>query len=171
LEQILLMLMGGVDLTSPEMDRATTDFNPMALAYMLLDFGMPIPVIMYVIDAISQLYETIRASGVQILIFLAALQAIPGSLYEVAEIEGATAYESFWKITFPMVSPLILTNVVYTIVDTYQRSEIADFIYDIAFTNFNFGLSSAMSVLSSTVVCLVLLLAGYGISKYVYYQT
>jgi ABC-type sugar transport system permease subunit len=171
LEQILFMMMGGMDLTSPEMERATTDFNPMAIAFMLLDFGMPIPVINYVIDAISQLYETIRASGVQILIFLAALQAIPGSLYEVAQIEGATAYESFWKITFPMVSPLILTNVVYTIVDTYQRSDIAQFVYDTAFVNINFGLSSAMSVVSSIVVCLVLLGAGFGISKYVFYQT
>jgi len=171
LAQVLLMMMGGVSLTSPEFERAQSDFNPMALAYLLVNFGMPIPIIEYIIEAIAQLYETIRASGVQILIFLAALQAIPGSLYEVAQIEGATGYESFWKITFPMVSPLILTNVVYTIIDTYQQSTVAEYIYNMAFTNLNFGLSSAMSVVSSSVVSLVLLLVGYGISKYVFYQT
>ena len=57
------------------------------------------------------------SSGVQILIFLAGLQGISPSLYEASSIEGATGWENFWKITLPMISPVVLVNSVYTVVD------------------------------------------------------
>jgi ABC-type sugar transport system permease subunit len=142
----------------------------MSVAFLLLDFGMPPQFIEYILAAIGNLYGVIRSSGVQILIFLAALQAIPGSLYEVAQIEGATAYESFWKITIPMVSPLTLTNVVYTIVDAFAQSTIVQLAYTTAFTNVNFGLSSAMSLTSAAVALLFLAVVSFAISRYVYYQ-
>lgn len=171
LEQVMSMMMGGVSSISPEMAQSQSGFNAMSVAFLLMDFGMPPQIISYIVTAIGQLYQIIRASGVQILIFLAALQSISSSLYEVAQIEGATAYETFWKITFPMVSPLILTNVVYTIVDTFSQSLVLTIAYNTAFTNNNFGLSSAMSIISSLVACLVLLLVSLGVSRYVYYQT
>jgi ABC-type sugar transport system permease subunit len=124
------------------------------------------------------LHSTIRASGVQILIFLAALQAIPPSMYEVSQIEGATGYEAFWKITIPMVSPLILTNVVYTIVDTFVQSEVVQSARETAFSQvylvegirgFDFGRGSAMALTSSLLACLVLMIVGWAISKYVFY--
>ena len=59
----------------------------------------------YVINAIEVVPLIIRASGVQILIFLAGLQSVPRSLYEAAHVEGATPWEDFWVITFPIVSP------------------------------------------------------------------
>jgi ABC-type sugar transport system permease subunit len=88
----------------------------------------------------------------------------------VAQIEGATAYESFWKITIPMVSPLILTNVVYTIVDAFGQSTVVQLAYTEAFTNVNFGLSSAMSLISTAVALLFLGVVSFAISRYVYYQ-
>jgi len=167
--QVLAALLGGVGGVPPEMMDAATGFNAMALAFMLVDLGVPVQIIEYIIDAIAMLHNTIRASGVQILIFLAALQAIPPSMYEVAQIEGATGYETFWKITIPMVSPLILTNVVYTIVDTYAESSVVQMALQEAFTNQNFGVASAMSIVSALLVCLVLLLVGWVISKFVFY--
>ncbi len=62
----------------------------------------------YLTGAIDRIYDLVSASGVQILIFLSGLQSIPSSVFEASSIEGATSWESFWKITFPMVSPLIL---------------------------------------------------------------
>lgn len=56
-------------------------------------------------------------SGVQIIIFLAAFQTIPVSVYEAAQIDGATPWESFWKITFPPIVPFIFLNLIYTVVD------------------------------------------------------
>jgi ABC-type sugar transport system permease subunit len=77
----------------------------------------------YIFIIVNQIYDIAMASGIQIIIFLSALQTIPPSMFEAAEIEGATAWECFWKITFPMVSPLILVNVVYSMVDYFIRTD------------------------------------------------
>lgn len=58
-------------------------------------------------------------SGVQILIYLAGLQTIGSSVYEASLIDGATPWEIFWKITLPALTPFILLNVIYTIVDLF----------------------------------------------------
>ncbi len=54
--------------------------------------------------------------GVQILIFLAALQKINPSLYEAAKIDGGSGWECFWKITLPTIKPMILLNAIYSLV-------------------------------------------------------
>lgn len=86
-------------------------------------------------------------SGVQIVLFLAGLQGISSSLYEAARVDGATEWEMFWKITLPMISPVILMNMVYTIVAffTDATNPIIDYIYDMSFTNQQFGYGAAMS--------------------------
>ena len=56
------------------------------------------------------------------IIFLAALQSISPALYEASAIEGASAWENFWMITIPMITPMILVNVVYTVIDTFTDS-------------------------------------------------
>ncbi|MDD4327776.1 MAG: ABC transporter permease subunit, partial [Eubacteriales bacterium] len=61
-------------------------------------------------------------TGIQMIIFLAGLQTIPPSLYEASSIEGASAWENFWMITIPMISPMILVNLVYTVVDVFTDS-------------------------------------------------
>jgi len=169
MEVIMGMMMGGIQSVPPEMQAQASGFNAQAIAMLLFSFGVPTQVIDYIVQAIAMLHDTIRASGVQILIFLAALQAIPASMYEVAQIEGATGYEAFFKVTIPMVSPLILTNVVYTIVDTYAQSDVVETAHSTAFINQNFGISAAMSVSSSLLACLVLLFVGWAISRYVFY--
>lgn len=73
----------------------------------------------YIASAVAGISDIINRSGVQILIFLAALQSISPAIYESCEIDGATSWETFWKITFPMVSPMILVNAVYTIIDSF----------------------------------------------------
>ena len=76
----------------------------------------------YVVQIVNNVYNIINYSGVQMLIFLAGLQSISPSIYEASEIEGATAWETFWKITFPMISPMILVNAVYTVIDSFTRT-------------------------------------------------
>ncbi|BBH21402.1 ABC transporter permease [Paenibacillus baekrokdamisoli] len=58
-------------------------------------------------------------SGVQILIFIAGYQTIPRTVYEAIRIDGATPWESFWKITLPGMIPFIGLNAVFTIVDLF----------------------------------------------------
>lgn len=73
----------------------------------------------YIVSAVASISDIVNRSGVQILIFLAALQSISPAIYESCQIDGATSWETFWKITFPMVSPMILVNGVYTIIDNF----------------------------------------------------
>lgn len=61
-------------------------------------------------------------SGVQIILFLSGLQGIPSSLYEAAKCDGATAWESFWKITLPIISPIILLNFIFTMIESFTDS-------------------------------------------------
>ena len=169
MEFILGLMMGGVSSVPPDVLREQAGFNAAAIAMLLSDFGMPMRVIEYIIEAIAMLHDIIRASGVQILIFLAALQAIPPSMYEVAQIEGATGYEAFWKITVPMVSPLILTNIVYTMVDTFAQSEVVETARVTGIGQMQFGRGAAMALVSSLLACLVLVLVGWFVSKKVFY--
>jgi len=127
--------------------------------------------IQYVLDIINQIYHIAMASGIQILIFLAGLQTINPSIYEAASIEGATAWENFWKITFPMISPMILVVVVYSIIDFMVRTdgEVMD-IVNREITQFNgFGFGSTMALVYFLAIALILGIIGLIISRLVYY--
>jgi ABC-type sugar transport system permease subunit len=136
---------------------------------MFINLGLPTKFVDYIVGLVGRIYDIVRASSVQIIIFIAALQSVPSSLYEVSKIEGATTYETFWKVTFPMVSPLILTNVVYTIVDSFVNSNVVDIAYREAFKNYNYGLSASMSMLSTIAVCFILVVIGALISRKTFY--
>ncbi len=140
------------------------------LENMLLHSGVSPLIVEYLTDAVNRIYEIVSKSGVQILIFLAGLQSISPSLYEASRIEGATGYEAFWKITFPMISPLIMTNVIYTIIDSFSHNAVTKLISDVAFINLDFGLSSAMSWIYFGTIALILAVSSYIISKNVFYN-
>jgi ABC-type sugar transport system permease subunit len=165
----LINLVGNATVAE-DMGQAASQFNIMSLVRILVEVGFPPGIIDYLVSAIMQIYDVISSAGVQILIFLAALQSVPGSMYEVAKMEGATAYESFWKITFPMVSPLIMTNIIYTIIDSFSDSPITKTIYETAFRTQNFGLSASMSWLYTLIVSALLIVIGFLVSKKVFYQ-
>ncbi|MGO4369571.1 carbohydrate ABC transporter permease [Paenibacillus sp. YIM B09110] len=140
------------------------------LTVMLVQSGIDIRFVEYLTGAVSRIYEIVSQSGVQILIFLAGLQSISPSLYEAAKIEGSTGYEAFWKITFPMISPLILTNLVYTIIDSFISDETSRLVVDTAFKSFDFGLSAAMAWMYFAVIALVLWITTSIVSRKVFYQ-
>ncbi len=168
LEAAQTAMSGGLTAVSGDM-AVVKDSAMTQILSVFVEFGIPMKLVTYLSQAVERIFTVVRASGVQTIIFIAALQSISGSLYEVAKIEGATTYETFWKITFPMVSPMILTNVVYTIVASFANSEIIQKAEEMAFVNFEYGISSAMSLISTVVVCTILLLLGLFISKKVFY--
>ncbi|MBR6223955.1 MAG: sugar ABC transporter permease [Lachnospiraceae bacterium] len=165
------LMVGGLSNTSSEIldAAATTGVSVDYYIQMFTSLGIPTIFIQYVMGAVGRISDIINASGVQIIVFLAALQSIPGSMYEVAKIEGATAYETFWKVTFPMVMPHIITVVVYTVVDSFIDSEVVDLAYATAFDQNNYGLSSVFSLVSTLVTCLILGLTVYFIQKRTFY--
>lgn len=84
--------------------------------------------------------------GVQILLFLAGLQSISPALYEAAKIDGATEWEIFWKVTVPMISPMLLLNLIYTIVDSFTNvtNPMLEYIQSYGFTKAQFEYGAAM---------------------------
>lgn len=88
-------------------------------------------------EVLDRITVVLWKSGVQIVLFLAGLQGISSSLYEAARVDGATEWEMFWKITLPMITPVILMNSVYTIVSffTDATNPIVDYIYKQSFGN------------------------------------
>lgn len=172
LEYAAQMMAGGLSGTSAEMAEAASSGTAVNMAYFVELFGeiaLPEVVLDYVVGAVSRISDIIQASGVQIVLFIAALQSITPSMYEVAKIEGATGYETFWKVTFPMVMPHIITNTIYTIVDAFSQSEVVNLAYTTAFTEGQYGLSSAFSVISTVITCSLLAVVVYLISKKTFY--
>lgn len=168
-ETATVMVATGVSASSQEMASETAG---MGMSYYIDLFGnlmIPRQLLEYIVGAVDRITNIISASGVQIVIFIAALQSIPGSLYEVAKIEGATGYETFWKVTFPMVMPHIITNIVYTVVDSFIDSEVVNLAYTTAFTDFNYGLSSVFSLVSTVITCGILALVVGLIQKKTFY--
>ena len=118
-----------------------------ALQDMLSVSGVASGVFDVIFQMIDAIYDIVMASGIQIIVFLTGLQAISPSLYEAANVEGCSAWEAFWKITFPMVSPLLLVNCIYTIIDFFMKNDnrVMERISTVMYSDFNFGVSSAMS--------------------------
>ncbi len=138
---------------------------------ILVTSGIGADAFQVVFDIVDGIYDVAIASGIQIIIFLSGLQTISGSMYEAAAIEGCTAWESLWKITFPMVSSLFLVNWIYTIVDFCMRTDnqVMEKISEEMITQLDYGFSSAMSWIYFGVVILIIGISSLIISRRVYY--
>ena len=129
------------------------------------------------LDAITQLVNNIldivNRSGVQMLIFLSGLQSIDPAIYESCQMEGASAWETFWKITLPMISPMILVNAVYTIIDSFTASSngVMSYINGVYSSGSNGQvLSSAMSWMYFLIVILIVAAAAGILRLFIFYQ-
>ena len=129
------------------------------LVYDLLSY-MPSALAAPVEYVLNNLVKILWMSGVQILIFLAGLQSIGSEVYEAASIDGAGAWEKFWQITLPHISPMILICAVYTVIDTANYNEggninalINSQIFD---ANYMYSYAAAMSWMYFVVIAAVL---------------
>ena len=138
-----------------------------ALQDLLNVSGVANDVFAVVFDMIDSIYDIVMASGIQIIVFLSGLQAISPSLYEAADVEGCSAWESFWKITFPMVSPLLLVNCIYTIIDFFMKNDnrVMELIYQVTYQDFKFGISAAMSWIYFAIALAFIGVSSFIISK------
>ena len=105
------------------------------------------------------------------LIFLAGLQGISPAIYEACQIEGATGWETFWKVTFPMISPMILVNAIYTLIDSFTRTNNPAMKY-IAnhYDQTSQEAATAMSWIYFILVALVLAIIAGIMSSFIFYQ-
>ena len=142
-----------------------------AIQEILRTSGVGVRAFEKLFEVIDNIYNVAISSGIQIIIFLSGLQTISNSMYEAADIEGCTKWESLWKITFPMVSSLFLVNWIYTVVDFCMRSDnkIIEKITELISVNLKYGLASAMSWAYFVLVMLIVGISSLIISKGVYY--
>ncbi|MBR3423218.1 MAG: sugar ABC transporter permease [Clostridia bacterium] len=126
-----------------------------------------------IVGIVNGIYDIVNRCGVQMLIFLAGLQSISPSIYESCQIDGASGWETFWKVTFPMISPIILVNVVYTIIDAFTSAsnQVMTYISKV-YDSPNNGnvMSSAMSWTYFLIVIAIIAAAAGIISSVVFYQ-
>jgi len=130
--------------------------NMQWLEDLVVNSGIPQSLTSLLVGYVKNIFDVVTTCGVQVLLFLSGLQAISPSLYEVAKMEGCTQFETFCKITLPMVSPTILVCLVYSIAESFAQATVsigdktqrfAEFIQGVTF-NGNaayYGYGAAMS--------------------------
>ena len=145
-------------------------FQSSALEAAMINMGLSNKIVTFVTGFVNSIMDIIWKAGVQILLFLAGLQAIPTSLYEVSSVEGATAWQTFWKITFPLLTPYLILNTIYTIIDSftfYDNPVMAEVIS--LFRDMKYGWASVLSVVYSLVVFLLIGIVFLLLSRFAYY--
>ena len=129
-------------------------------------------IVTYVVGLVNNIFNIINRCGVQMLIFLSGLQGISPAIYESCSIDGASGWETFWKITLPMVSPIILVNTIYTIIDAFTAADnqVMAYIESIYGSTGGDVLSSAMSWMYFLIVILIIAAVSGILSAFVFYQ-
>lgn len=97
-------------------------YNSFSFSTMLENVGLPAALVKQLNEYISSIFNLVWSSGVQTILFLAGLQSISAQYYEVAKVEGATGWETFWYVTVPMMANVIVLNVVYTCIDLFTSN-------------------------------------------------
>ena len=142
-------------------------FQSRGLADVLVASGMPAGIVGAVSAVVVRVFSILMECGVQILLFLSGLQKIPDSMYEASAMEGASAWDNFWRITLPLSLPIMLLNVIYTIIDSFMAygtesagNRVMAAIYATGFgSQFQFGMAASMSWLYMAMIAAVLALA------------
>ncbi len=151
---------------------AAGGFDISNIKVMLESMYIPTDVVDYIVNLVNNIYSVVNYSGVQIILFLSGLQGISPAIYESAHVEGANGWDSFWKITVPLLSPIILVNIIYTVIDGFTRSDnvIMALIDDVAFNKMNYSASSAMAWIYLVMVMVLLGLVALVCYRFTFYQ-
>ncbi len=168
---------GGIDNGSGQ-DASSDIVSSLDIEQLFSGMAVGGELLAYVTGTINRIYDIVNRSGVQMLIFLAGLQSISPAIYESVQIDGATSWETFWKITFPMISPMILVNAIYTVIDAFtSESSVMSYISSASSKLTNLpgniaarNVAEAMSWIYFLVVIALLGLVAAVCSAYVFYQ-
>ena len=172
-QNILGTMMEGSDsIDGSEQSAASEIVSVMDIERLFYSMKIGKELVEYVVKMINEIYDIVNRSGVQMLIFLAGLQSISPAIYEACRIDGCTSWETFWKITFPMISPMILVNAVYTIIDSFttDSNSVMKYINQVYQGSDGQVLSSAMAWMYFLIVMLILAAVAGIFSAFVFYQ-
>lgn len=147
-------------------------FSVGSIQTILMNSGFSDELIELFVTIADNIFNITWKSGVQILLFLAGLQSVPGQLYEAAKVEGATAWETFWKITFPMITPQIIINVTYSVIDSFTdyQNKVMQYVYNLGFFQMRYGYSSAVAWIFFICIIAILGVVNFALNKIAFYQ-
>ncbi len=127
----------------------------------------------FLTSSVNDIQNLLYMSVIPTIIILAGLQSVSRSIYEASYVEGATSWEVLWKISLPMVSPLLLVSLIYCVIDSFTgvgNSIISRVGYE-CFTAFNFGIGSAVAWSYLIVVLLIVAVVFLIANRFVSYDT
>ena len=124
------------------------------------------------VSSVDNITNILAMSVIPIIIMLAGLQSVSKSVYEASYVEGATKWEVFWKISLPIVSPMILVSVIYCIIDSFTSVDNAGIekVKAVSFTDLEFGLGSAMAWSYLLIVLAIVALVYLAVNRFVSYS-
>jgi len=151
--------------------QASSLFQVSGLETMLQNANWNPNLVSGITGAISQIFDLTWKSGVQTLLMLSALHSIPDSMYEAADIEGATSWEKFWKITFVLISPTMSLSIIYSIIDyfTDYGNKVMRMIVDYQ-SQSKYEYSTTIAIIYFVIVLILIALVNWLLSRRTFYM-
>ncbi len=148
------------------------DFSSSLTEY-LSDLNIGPDIVDLLSSTVNNISQVLAMSAIPIIIFLAALQSISPSIYEASYVEGATKWEVFWKISLPMISPMILVVIIYTMIDSFSNTSnaVIKIVHNLSFTgNIDLGKGCAAAWIYLTITLTVMGIVYFIVNRFVFYQ-
>lgn len=154
---VVMKIINGDVFVQNNMSGSSATFQTDAISEILLRAGIPQNISKIVTQVTGGVFDLSWKSGIQILLFISALQSISPSYYEAASVEGANAWESFWKITFPLISPTSLLVIIYSIIDSF--TDVSNGVMKSMMERFNhfyYGIASASAIIYTLAILIII---------------
>lgn len=173
--KVVMNLMSGDIVTKEMANKGGTESITMmsgALNDFLETMGAGEGIANLLSSSVNNITNILVMSVIPTIVILAGLQSISGSIYEASYVEGATAWEVLWKISLPIVSPLLLVSVIYCVIDSFTGygNTVISRVRTECFTKYDFGLGSAIAWSYLLVVLLIVAVVFFIVNRFVSYD-
>lgn len=162
---VVMQLING-KVSSDDQMATTVTQNMFTVEDIMGLFNLPAGIATTFQEIISSIFSLVWKCGIQIVLFISGLQSIPSSLYEVSKVEGASSWEDFWFITFPMLSRVTLLVGIFTIIELFTDSTSP--IIETAFSKMSVGIYDISSAMLWFYFAIAAILLGLVIFLYTY---
>lgn len=169
---VVMSIMNGDVMSQSVLNGSRTSmlFQSFSMQTILLEAGVSSEIVSIYMNIVSGVFELTWQSGLQIVLFIAALQNVSPQLYEAAKVEGATSWETFWNVTFPLITPILIVNLIYTIIDSLSDCSNGVIKYSIDLCRqMQFSYSSAIATIYFVIISIIIVAVYLIVNRLVVY--